>query len=170
MEIKEIIDRLKSLRKFNITNHREGEFNINTERNYDVDGDYIDSFEIDDIISDLENINTNPEYNDVKQRFINLIGEDRIKFIEENNFILFYRKPIKIYESNEIDINFLTIDGKGDTVTYLVISYNEDNYKWFSDNSIDEYVMFDTYSELRIHLNNIKHEILEFDGKFPNLI
>lgn len=49
------ITRLKSIRRFNLANYREGEFGIDTEREYDCNGDYIDSYEIDDVIRDLEN-------------------------------------------------------------------------------------------------------------------
>ena len=53
--IADVISRLKSIRRFNLANYREGEFGIDTEREYDNNGDYIDSYEIDDIILDLEN-------------------------------------------------------------------------------------------------------------------
>jgi hypothetical protein len=49
------ISRLKSIRRFNLANYREGEFGIDTEREYDCNGDYIDSYEIDEVISELEN-------------------------------------------------------------------------------------------------------------------
>ena len=49
-----VISRLKSIRRFNLAHYREGEFNIDTEREYDGNGDYIDSYEIDDIIRELE--------------------------------------------------------------------------------------------------------------------
>lgn len=50
-----VISRLKSIRRFNLAHYREGEFSIDTEREYDGDGDYIDSYEIDDVIRELEN-------------------------------------------------------------------------------------------------------------------
>jgi hypothetical protein len=50
-----VISRLKSIRRFNLANYREGEFGIDTEREYDCNGDYIDSYEIDEVISELEN-------------------------------------------------------------------------------------------------------------------
>ena len=49
------INLLKSIRRFNLTNYREGEFGIDTERKYDCNGDYIDSYEIDEVINKLEN-------------------------------------------------------------------------------------------------------------------
>ncbi len=51
-----VISRLKSIRRFNLANYREGEFGIDTEREYDCNGDYIDSYEIDEVISELENV------------------------------------------------------------------------------------------------------------------
>jgi len=51
----DVISRLKSIRRFNLANYREGEFGIDTEREYDGNGDYIDSYEIDNIIGELEN-------------------------------------------------------------------------------------------------------------------
>lgn len=49
------INLLKSIRRFNLTNYREGEFRTYTEREYDCNGDYIDSYEIDEVINKLEN-------------------------------------------------------------------------------------------------------------------
>jgi hypothetical protein len=54
MTLIDVLSRLKSIRRFNLYNYREGEFGIDTEREYDCNGDYIDSYEIDDIISELE--------------------------------------------------------------------------------------------------------------------
>ena len=53
--IADVISRLKSIRRFNLANYREGEYGIDTEREYYGDGDYIDSYEIDDVIRELEN-------------------------------------------------------------------------------------------------------------------
>ena len=53
--IADVISRLKSIRRFNLANYREGEFGIDTEREYDCNGDYIDSYEIDEVIRELEN-------------------------------------------------------------------------------------------------------------------
>jgi hypothetical protein len=50
----DIVNRLKSIRRFNLENYREGEFGIDTERKYNCNGDYIDSYEIDEIIRELE--------------------------------------------------------------------------------------------------------------------
>jgi|DEB19_MinimDraft_3_1074340.scaffolds.fasta_scaffold49684_1 hypothetical protein len=51
-----VISRLKSIRRFNLANYRDGEYGIDTEREYDDNGDYIDSYEIDYVIRELENI------------------------------------------------------------------------------------------------------------------
>ena len=50
-----VISRLKSIRRFNLANYREGDFGIDTEREYDGNGDYIDSYEIDTLIKELSN-------------------------------------------------------------------------------------------------------------------
>jgi hypothetical protein len=55
LNIGAVISRLKSIRRFNLANYREGEFGIDTEREYECNGDYIDSYEIDEVISELEN-------------------------------------------------------------------------------------------------------------------
>jgi hypothetical protein len=55
LNIGAVISRLKSIRRFNLANYRDGEFGIDTEREYDCNGDYIDSYEIDDVIQELEN-------------------------------------------------------------------------------------------------------------------
>lgn len=51
----DVIGRLKSIRRFNLANYRDGEYGIETEREYDANGDYIDSYEIDEVIRELEN-------------------------------------------------------------------------------------------------------------------
>lgn len=55
LSIGAVISRLKSIRRFNLANYREGEYGIATEREYDGNGEYIDSYEIDGIIRELEN-------------------------------------------------------------------------------------------------------------------
>jgi hypothetical protein len=55
LNIGAVISRLKSIRRFNLAHYREGEYGIDTEREYDCNGDYIDSYEIDEVIRELEN-------------------------------------------------------------------------------------------------------------------
>jgi hypothetical protein len=55
LNIGAIISRLKSIRRFNLAHYREGEYGIDTEREHDGNGDYIDSYEIDEVIRELEN-------------------------------------------------------------------------------------------------------------------
>jgi hypothetical protein len=98
---------------------------------------------------------------DVRQRFIDLLGEDIIKFIEKNNWIDFYRKPFDIYKTNEIEIQFLETDNIGDDVIYFSICYNENENKWFSDNCIDyPEILFDTYEEMKNHVETIEPDII----------
>lgn len=53
--LSDVISRLKSIRRFNLTTYRIGDFGTEIEREYECNGDYIDSYEIDDVISELEN-------------------------------------------------------------------------------------------------------------------
>jgi hypothetical protein len=53
--ISTVVGRLKSIRRFNLAHYREGEYGIDTEREYDSNGDYIDSYEIYEVIRELEN-------------------------------------------------------------------------------------------------------------------
>lgn len=100
--------------------------------------------------------------NDVRQIFIDLIGEPAIKFIENKNWVIFYRKPFDIYKTNEIEIQFLKTDNKGDDVIFFSICYNEDNQKWFSENCIDEpEILFDTYDEMKNHVKTIERDIID---------
>ena len=98
---------------------------------------------------------------DVRQRFIDLLGEDKVRFIEKNNRVEFDRKPFDIYETNEIEIQFFTTDNKGDDVIFFSICYNEDDEKWFSENCIDSpEILFDTYEEMKNHVKTIERNII----------
>ena len=105
-----------------------------------------------------ENLNIS----DVRQRFIDLLGEDKVKFIEKHNWIEFDRKPFEIYKTNEIEIQFLVTDNKGDDVIYFSVCYNEDENKWFSENCIDiPEILFDTYEEMKNHVKIIERDIID---------
>lgn len=94
---------------------------------------------------------------DVRQRFIDLLGEDKIKFIEKYNWVEFDRKPFDIYKTNEIEIQFFVTDNKGDDVIHFSICYNEYENKWVSENCIDdEEILFDTYEEMKNHVKTIE--------------
>lgn len=55
MEIKTIIERLKAIERFNLDSNIENKGSyISTKRNYSIDGDYIDSCDINYFISELE--------------------------------------------------------------------------------------------------------------------
>lgn len=49
----ELIELIRSIPRFNINNYRDGEFGIDSERVSDVNGDYIDSCELDIIIEQI---------------------------------------------------------------------------------------------------------------------
>jgi hypothetical protein len=54
-DIHVVISRLQKLQRFDLANYREGEFGIDTEREENDNGDYIDAYEIDLLIKDLTN-------------------------------------------------------------------------------------------------------------------
>jgi hypothetical protein len=108
-----------------------------------------------------ENLNIS----DVRQRFIYLIGEDKIKFIEKNNLVKY-----DIFQ-NKIEIQFFMTDSKGDNVIHFSIFYNEDNEKWFSENCIDyPEILFDTYDEMKNHVKDIESEIVNNGFELPILL
>lgn len=51
--LENIVNRLQGISKFNLTTYRIGEYDTETERHYSVDGDLIDAYEVDDIISEF---------------------------------------------------------------------------------------------------------------------
>jgi hypothetical protein len=113
-----------------------------------------------------ENLNIS----DVRQRFIDLLGDDKIKFIEKNNWVDFDRKPFNIYKTNEIEIQFFVTDNKGDDVIHFSICYNEDDNKWFSENCIDyPEILFDTYDEMKNHVKTIERDIINNGFKLAKL-
>ncbi len=54
LTIADIISRLKAIRRFNLSTYKAGEFSFDTEREYDDNGEYIDGFEIDSLIRELQ--------------------------------------------------------------------------------------------------------------------
>jgi hypothetical protein len=88
MTLIDVLSRLKSIRRFNLYNYREGEFGIDTEREYDCNGDYIDSYEIDDIISELEEMK-HTEVTMKKQTAVEWLIEslEKLKYNLENGVI-----------------------------------------------------------------------------------
>ena len=55
LPIHSVISRLKKLQRFDLVNYREGEYGIDTEREENDNGDYIDAYKIDVLIKDLTN-------------------------------------------------------------------------------------------------------------------
>lgn len=97
---------------------------------------------------------------DIRQLFIDLIGEDKINFIEKRNWVEYDRN----YITKEIEINFFKTDGKGDDVIFFSVIYCFDDKKWVSVNGIDNPdIAFDriseresTYEEMRDHVKVIE--------------
>jgi len=54
-DIHVVISRLQKLQRFDLANYRDGEYGIDTEREENDNGDYIDAYEIDLLIKDLTN-------------------------------------------------------------------------------------------------------------------
>lgn len=55
--LEDIINCLRFVNRFNLEHYREGEYGIVTEVRHNSNGDYIYSYEIDDIILKLESLN-----------------------------------------------------------------------------------------------------------------
>lgn len=54
-DIHVVISRLKKIQRFDLANYRDGEYGIETEREENDNGDYIDAYDIDLLIKDLTN-------------------------------------------------------------------------------------------------------------------
>lgn len=54
-DIPVVISRLQKLQRFDLANYRDGEYGIDTEREENDNGNYIDAYEIDLLIKDLTN-------------------------------------------------------------------------------------------------------------------
>ena len=54
IEIDDVIKRLYKLQRFNLDNYVENEFSVETIRDNDGNGDYIEAYEIDCLITELE--------------------------------------------------------------------------------------------------------------------
>jgi len=117
-----------------------------------------------------EHFEQNVEDKDPKDIFISLIGREIVNYIHDNNWVKFSRKPFNIYKRNIISMNFLEKDGKGDTVIFFGIHYDEDLNEWFSSNCIDyPDMVFKTYDEMVQHVLDIEDEIIQNGFSFPNL-
>lgn len=90
-----------------------------------------------------------------REKFIELLGEDRVEEIQENNWVKFFK------QDDVVEMAFFTKDGKGDDVVFCSVCYDQIDKKWFSSNCIDSPdIEFDTYEETRDHLNDIEDEII----------
>jgi len=103
-----------------------------------------------------------------KKAFIDLLGKSTIDDITENNWVSFdcVFKEITPGEygrvDHEFEMNFREKDGKGDTVIFCSINYNSIDKKWWSENCIDyPYIKFNTYEEMKAHLESIEDDILD---------
>lgn len=55
LRIHDVISRLKSIKRFNLNHYRDGEYGIDTDVEYDDNGQYIDSYDLDVLIRELSN-------------------------------------------------------------------------------------------------------------------
>ena len=55
LTIPAVISRLRDIPRFNLTTYRIGDFETETEREHDEQGDYIDAYEIEALIRELKN-------------------------------------------------------------------------------------------------------------------
>jgi hypothetical protein len=101
---------------------------------------------------------------ELKQRdkFIRLLGVDRIQHIESNNWIS--------YDVNKNNIDFITTDNKNDDVIFFTICYDENNKLWFSNNCIDHPpIAYDSYTKMRNHVKSIEDKMIDNDFDLPDL-
>ena len=100
----------------------------------------------------------------VKNEFIQLLGEATIDNLAEDNWIGFdVKREIinkKLVDTNTIEINFFYKDGKGDKVIYSQICYNKDTSKWYCENFDEHELMFDSFEDLKNDLQEREAELM----------
>lgn len=105
----------------------------------------------------------------IKNMFENLLGKGFNTLIN-NNWVEFSLSDKGIFWHERIDIRFLGKDSHDDTVCFCRISYYIDSKIWSSENCIDNpEIEFDTFAEMKEHLNNISDSILRNGFKIINL-
>ena len=98
---------------------------------------------------------------EISDKFIELIGNNNINYIESNNWINYGIKSYEIYNVNVIEIEFLEKDNKHDTVIHHTISYDLDECTWTSENCIDyPYISHTSFSDMREHITSIEDKII----------
>ncbi len=118
-------------------------------------------------IKGFSEFNEKLDNTDFRQQFINLIGEDKIKYIEKYNKVEYGSSPS---EGNDIEINFFITDGKGDRVIHFTIAYNFKDKVIFSENCIDSPpIGYNTYEEMRDHVLEIEDNIINNGFELPEL-
>lgn len=118
--------------------------------------------EIDDMCSELQEELEAILKKEIRQEWANLIGLDKVKAIEKENWIGFDKKTKSIYKRNEIEIKFLQKDRVGDTVCFFSICYDFDNKKFSPSNCIHNGDGgFDNYDQLKEHNLSLKDRIIK---------
>ena len=105
--------------------------------------------------------------NNAEKKFTELLGAEVMENIKDNNWVKFDNEFMQL-ENGEYDkadyqfeMNFMEKDGKNDTVIHCSIHYNEKDKKWWSENCIDDEDMeFDTFEEVKQHLEDIEDDII----------
>lgn len=105
-----------------------------------------------------------------RNEFISLLGEDKIKYIEKNNWVTYETNYSKFHYINNIIIQFLIKDSKDDTVIFFSIGFDKNKNLWFSSNCIDvKEISFKTYDEMKKHVHEIEDDIINNNFILANL-
>lgn len=84
---------------------------------------------------------------EARKVFINLLGEEVIKKIEANNK-----------------------DWDNSNICFFSVIFNEDKNKWIGENCIEcQYPKFDSYEEMKLHIESLKNAILNNSFKLAYL-
>lgn len=123
--------------------------------------------DVQELAKDLERL----EEKEIRQQFIDLIGKDKVKFLEREYRVDYSRKNKTIYKRNEIEMGFLETDNKGDTVSFFHLYYNEDTQEFNCGNCIDNSKtrVHGTYEEVKEHNLEIRDRILNNNFQFVDL-
>jgi hypothetical protein len=95
---------------------------------------------------------------EIKNKFIELIGKDNVDYIESNNWMKYGFE----HDRNTITINFLEKDGKNDSVIYHTISYYIDDEVFVSENCVDsDEIPHKSFENLKKHIESIEDDLID---------
>jgi len=124
--------------------------------------------EIDDMCSELNKELNALKDKEIRQQWIDLIGKDRVKFLENQYWVSYDKKTVSVYKTNEIEMEFLMKDRLQDTVIFFSLCYNFDAKKFTTEDCI-EGAYCDTYEEAREHNLSAMDKIFNNNFQFVHL-